>query len=553
MDEDASAAAAPAATHTSAAEGPCLNWWQQRQLPVLASAENSGVVLLLGGAEGSAALRCSVLLPLLLLQHGWAPQTTHCPSQQQHILVALETSSSVDSAAALAKAWGGGCYASCITTHRSILRGNSSLNKEGSSPPRIVYLTAKQLLQRLLQQPLLPGCCAAAVEVSLLHSFSTELLLPLLQKVHQKRPALRLLLLLPPAGVQPYWALQLAEFFAAGDDPAAPGAAVMPQGSLEVLRAAAQQQELLLRFLTPRGGRWDVKHRHHKQKMQQEVKDMRLSLGANSGAAATAKPSLPHAINSIELLEITSSSTSRSSRSSSGVSCISSDEVMVLGVTVAQGQGPQGRLCKRKKPKRKDKKKLQQRLSKIQRKLDKICSSTKSGSTRNLLAEGAICMQTDTLAAARGQAQFVDEASHAVQPEGSSGEEASPVRRAESSPHMTEGDDEATEKPSCPQPLRFCRHTNHSKSSVPAMPPMAHGSPEASPVTKGSLSTVTVLSLTPPTQPVAIRYLKSPTPNYIRTAAAVGGSPQQLLLPPVVECRAAPVSVLSFPLIRGPC
>ncbi|CDJ26848.1 helicase associated domain-containing protein, putative [Eimeria mitis] len=517
LAEDASAAsssaAASPAADTYASEGPSLNWWQQRQLPVLASAENSGVVLLLGGAEGSAALRCSVLLPLLLLQHGWAPQPTHNPWEQQHILVAVETSSSADSAAAAAKAWGGGCYASWVATHKGILRSSRSASKDSISPPRLVYLTTRQLLQRLLQQPLLPGCCVAAVEVSLQHSFSTELLLPLLQKVRQKRPSLRLLLLLPPASVQPHWALQLTEFFAGGEDPEAPGTGVMPQGALDVLRAAVQQQqELLLRFLTPKGGRWDVKHQQQKHSARQQIKGQRPSPGSHVRATATTTTPPPQAVENVELLEISSRSSRRSSRSSSNVSCIASDEVMVLGVTTAQDHDTHGRFSKRKKTKRKDKKKLQQRLRKVQRKLEKFSSN--SAINRNLVGGEAVCIQTDTLDASRRPAQFVHEASHAVHPEGSSGEEASPVRRDDSSLDVEARGDGAAEAPKCTQPK--CITPEASATSL-----RGQRCPGGSSASKTRLLAVSVLSLAPPTHPVAVRYLKKPTSNFVRAAAAV--------------------------------
>ncbi|CDI75560.1 helicase associated domain-containing protein, putative [Eimeria praecox] len=524
MAEDAPTAAAAAAVagaaDADAAEGPSPSWWQQRQLSILASTENSGVVLLLGGAEGSSALRCSVLLPPLLLQHGWAPQPTHSPWKQQHILVALETSPSADSAAAAAKAWGGGCYASYITTHRSILSSSSSSSKGCSSSPRVVYLTTRQLLQRLLHQPLLPGCCIVAVEVSLQHSFSTELLLPLLHKVHQKRPSLRLLLLLPPAAIQPHWALQLAEFFAAGEDPTAQGAAVMPQGALEALQdVALQKQKLKLRFLTPRGGRWDVRHHQQKRRPQQQVKEQRTLPGPDVRATATATKLPLHAIDNVELLEISSSSSRRSSRSSA--SCISDDEVTVLGITVAEGLGLHGRLSKRKRPKRKYKKKLQQRLKKVQRKLERIDSTSRNANSHSLQAEEATGIQTDTLAAPRQPTQFVNEASHAGYREGSSGEEASPVRRAKPSPDLVAGDYGVAKMPVSPQPFKLCTSTNHNTSEGASTDPRGQGPHEASPVASGPLSSVSVLSLTPPTQPVAVRYLKSPTPNFIRTAAAI--------------------------------
>lgn len=547
MADYTSAATLPtaAAEGTDAAEGPSLNWWQQRQLHVLASAENSGVVLLLGGAEGSAPLRCSVLLPLLLLQHGWAPQPTHHSWQQQHILVALETSSSAESAAAAAKVEGGGCYASCVTTHKSILGSSSGINRDCSSPPRLIYLTTRQLLQRLLQQPLLPGCCMAAVEVSLQHSFSTELLLPLLHKVRQKRPALRLLLLLPPAAVQPHWALQLAEFFATGEDSVALGAAVMPQGAVGALRAAAQQQqELLLRFLAPRGGRWDVKHQKQKQRQQQQVMTRQSSLSPFRKPAEAMTPPA-HAAGGIELLEISSgSSTSRSNSSSNSVSCVSSDEVMVLGVTVAQGDNSR-RISKRKKTVKKGKKKLQQRLRKVRRKLEKISnSSSKKENKGNRLVGEAVCLRTDTLADSSRPAQFLHEASHAVHPEGSSSEEASPVRRAKPSPGLTVRNDEAAEASSRQKPFELSRNTSSHMTQQLTTSPVAEESFKTFPPSKRSLSAVSILSLAPPTHPVAVRYLKTPTPNFIRTAAAVGGLLQQLLLPPKVSPFVASVSML---------
>ncbi|CDJ47437.1 helicase associated domain-containing protein, putative [Eimeria brunetti] len=541
MADDVSVASAAAAGGPAAdvAECPCLNWWKQQHLTILASAESSGVVLLLGGAEGSTALRCSVLLPLLLLQHRWAPPPSRSPWQQQHILVALETSSSADSAAAAAKAWGGGCYASCVTTHKGIIRGSSRNRKECSSPPRVVYLTTRQLLQRLLLQPRLPGCCVAAVEVSLQHSFSTELLLPLLQKVRQRRPALRLLLLLPPAAVQPHWALQLAEFFAAGEDPASPGAAVAPQGALEVLRAAAQQQKgLMLRLKAPRGGRWDVKHQQRGKKSQQQIREQLPSPGSHVSATAPAATLPPRAIDNIELLEVSSSG---SSRSSSVVSCISSDEVMVLGVGVAQGRGRHGRHSKRKKTK-KDKKRLQQRLRKIQRKLEKVSGSSSSRSTNSgsLLVEETVCVQTDALDASRAPAQFVHDASHAVHPEESSGEEASPGRRANLSPELAAGGgSEATpETSSCPHPLRHFGSTNYSTSEAAATHNKGQASSEALSTARKHLSAISVLSVAPPTKPVAVRYLESPTPNFIRAAAAVGGL-LHLLQPPTVAITVA--------------
>ncbi|OEH78124.1 helicase associated domain-containing protein [Cyclospora cayetanensis] len=304
-----------------------LRWWQQQQLPLLASVERSGVVLILGGADGSAAPRCSVLLPLLLLQHEWAPQQS---LQQQHIIVALETSAAVDSAAAAARAWGANCYASCIHTTKGSTRSRT--------PPRVIYLTTRQLFQRLLQQPLLPGCCIAALEVSLLHGFSTELLLPLLRKVRQRRPTLRLLLLLPPASIQPQWALQLGEFFADTKDAAAPeAAAVSPRGALEVLRAAVlRQQQLLMRLLQPKSKRWDVKVAQRSATREDEQAQRQRSSSVSEVQETAAPSEVPEVPDPIEL----------------------------LGISEGQERSASGGPSKRKKVKTKEKRRLQQRLRK---------------------------------------------------------------------------------------------------------------------------------------------------------------------------------------------
>lgn len=500
-----------------------LSWWQERQLPLLAATENSGVVLVVGGSDGSAALRCSVILPLLLLQHDWAPQRVHRHQPQTHILVALETRTASDSAAAAAREWGGGRYASCISTHKSIV---SSSTQNSSSPPRLVYLTTRQLLQRILQQPLLSNCCVVALEVSLQHGFSTELLLPLLRKVRRKKPALRVLLLLPPAAVQPQWTLQLAQFFASNEDAARPDAAIIPYSSVKALEAAAQQQqEFQLRFFTPKSSRWDVKQKEPKARPQQQQKRELSISSSDSGEQAAAVP-FTQASGNAESLECSS----RNSRTrSSSVSCVSSDEVVVLGVTAGQPRTPRGRPAKRKKAKSKDKK-LQQRLRKIQKKLKKMNSSSNgaksSRSSANVNISGfspeqAACIErTDTQADAEPPKRFLYSTSHATEPlfGRNSDSEASSAATARSATELeTQGG--TASAPPREEPPKSHEGLSGTRAESPPLTASLH---EESFISKGNLSSVSIISVALPTKRVAVRYLKNATPNFVGAAAAVG-------------------------------
>ncbi|KAL8273656.1 hypothetical protein Esti_002478 [Eimeria stiedai] len=548
-----------AETASAAEEGP-LTWWQRLQLPLLAATETSGVVLVLGGADGSAELRFSVLLPLLLLQHNWAAQQQQ-PQQQQHIVVALETQAGVDSAETAAKAWGGGCYA-------PVIRSSSSSSR--AARPRLLYLTTHQLLQRMLQQPLLPGCSVAAVEVSLQHGFGTELLLPLLQRVKTKRPYLRLLLLLPPAAIEPHWALHLARFFAA-DTPGSREAAVTPQGVLDTLAAAARQrQQHLLRLLTPSKGRWDLRAQQQRQRQQQQqqqqqvkqqVKRQRSSSALNGEEEGAAAPAVAAGVPSdIEILSSSSSSRKSSSRrrrkgssSSSSVSCVSADEVILLKVS----EGAGGPAIKRKKNKEKEKRKITKRLRKIQRKLRKLnnnsnsSSSNSSSSSRgtNVSPRGAPWVLTHDseegvellLASPR---RFLEEHSHGT-----------------GAPLVSSGDEAAATPTKCAAAARSFSPTARKAGPPAASPAAGVGSPKGAPKgpseevpalgerpqkgpskgppegpsegpprgplwrpLEGPPRSVCVVGASPLTHRVSVRYLKRPTPNFVRAAASVVAS-----------------------------
>lgn len=509
--QDFAAAGAVADTE----EDPSLDWWHRLQLPLLAAIEASGTILLLGGADGSCALRCSVLLPMLMLQHGWAPQQHQQLLQQQHIIVALETRAAAESAAAAGKDWGGGFYASCIARNWS----DRSSSSRRSFRHRLLYLTTQQLLQWLLQEPLLPGCCAIAVEVSLQHGFCTELLLPLLQRVRQRRPLMRLLLLLPPGWIAPQWALHLAAFFAAANDASAAEAAVTPQGALEALRnAVEQQQQHLEQFLNPIRGRLDVQQQEQQQQQQKHAKRQRSSSlsEADDAAAAAATPDASGAPMFVESLS--SNSRSRSSSSSgSDVSCVSVDEVVVLRVSSPPPK---------RKNKKQHKRQLKERLQKIQRKLKKLINSTGTATSSTSRSRGMPLLDTEgPLGAPR---RFLGENTHASRAPsiGSTDEtraavspatEAAPDPETHSrAPHPLEGPSDGTGAPP-PQP------PERGPLEGPLFP-VKEGE-------KKALSSVCIVGVCPPAHRVSIRYLKKPTANFVRAAASIGQL--QLLLLPV--------------------
>lgn len=218
------------------------------QRSLLASLQTERVLLLLGAAEGSSALCAASSVSLLLLQHGWATPSPSGGSSrgeerlvrlgrlQRQIFLVLRSNLSASSAAARVKAWAGGVFGRDVCLCASDENGVWGFQE--ARDRRVVFFSAESFLRFFLRGPELSRCCSVLVlEVSLLSPPEMEVLIPLAARLQRVAPSMRLILLLPLACAAPREALELVRFFCKGNRPVEAAAVA----SLEALLSRVQK------------------------------------------------------------------------------------------------------------------------------------------------------------------------------------------------------------------------------------------------------------------------------------------------------------------------